>query len=151
VVSSSFMRVGLFKSPLRVVAGFLLRSREAQARRAGDKARELLDQKRILRRQERELANRKQELTQMKRQVAHLRAENERLRQQPPALPHDPPLPQHEFGPKLMAVCVNLARRVGLRACVACLEIVGDWLGVTIRLPDWTTVRTWLMRAGKTR
>jgi hypothetical protein len=48
----------------------------------------------------------------------------------------------------MISVCVNLARRIGFRPGVACLQIVCDWLGVTARLPEWTTVRTWLMRAG---
>jgi len=48
----------------------------------------------------------------------------------------------------MICLCVNLARRIGLRPTVDCLKIVFDWLGVTERLPEWTTVRTWLMRAG---
>jgi len=48
----------------------------------------------------------------------------------------------------MISVCVNLARRIGLRPTVDCLQIVFDWLGVTERLPEWTTVRTWLMRVG---
>jgi hypothetical protein len=63
-------------------------------------------------------------------------------------LPHDPPLAHHQFGPKMISVCVNLARAVGLRPTVACLKIVFEWLGVTETIPEWTTVRTWLMRAG---
>jgi hypothetical protein len=89
-----------------------------------------------------------QELADMKLQVAQLKAENERLRRRPPVLPHDPPLPQHGFGPKMISVCVNLARKIGLRASVTCLQIVLDWLGMSARLPEWTTVRTWLMRVG---
>ena len=57
-------------------------------------------------------------------------------------------LPYHEFGPKLICLCVNLARAVGLRASITCLEIVFEWLDVDARLPVWTTVRTWLMRLG---
>ena len=48
----------------------------------------------------------------------------------------------------MMAVCVNLAQASGLRSSVRCLRIVLVWLGMAARLPDWTTVRTWLMRAG---
>ena len=48
-------------------------------------------------------------------------------------LPHDPPLRHHEFGPKMISVCVNLARTIGLRPTVTCLEIVFDWLGVNER------------------
>jgi hypothetical protein len=48
----------------------------------------------------------------------------------------------------MISVCVNLAMKVGLRASVRCMEIVMDWLEVNVRLPVWTTVRTWLMRLG---
>ena len=48
----------------------------------------------------------------------------------------------------MISLCVNLARRIGLRPTVDCLQIVFDWLDVAERLPEWTTVRTWLMREG---
>ena len=38
---SSFIRVGQYKSPLRVVAGILLRSRETQAERVLQKSEEI--------------------------------------------------------------------------------------------------------------
>ena len=148
MVVSSFIRVGLFKSPLRVVAAILLRSRETQAQRASQKSQEIQDQKRINQQQQRVISNAEEELAQNRMEIAQLRARNQRLRQQPPVLPHDPPLPHHEFGPKMISLCVNLARRIGLRPTVACLQIVFDWLGVAERVPEWTTVRTWLMRAG---
>lgn len=145
---SSFIRAGLFKSPFRVVFGFLLRSRETQARRARQKSEEIQDHKRIAQRQQRIIAELEQKLAEAKLQITQLKAESQILQRQVPLLPHDPPLPYHRFGPKMISVCVNLARRVGLRSCVSCLEIVFDWLGVTGELPDWTTVRTWLMRVG---
>lgn len=148
MATSSFIRVGLFKSPVRVVAAFLLRSRETQVRRASEKSQEIQDQKRINQQQQRVIANAEAELAQKALEIAQLRAENQRLREQPPVLPHDPPLAHHEFGPKMISVCVNLARTIGLRPTVTCLKIVFDWLGVTARLPEWTTVRTWLMRVG---
>ena len=145
---SSFIRVGLFKSPIRVVAAFLLRSRETQAQRAHAKSEEIENLKKTIEQQQRIIADKEQELARTRLLVAQLSAEKQRLREQPPVLPHDPPLPHHEFGPKMISVCVNLARAIGLRPTVNCLEIVLDWLGVTGRLPDWTTVRTWLMRVG---
>jgi len=148
VGSSSFIRVDSFKSPLRLVAAFLLRSRETQATRARGKSQEIRDLKRIHQRQQQVIANAKEELARKSLEIGQLKAENQRLRQQPAVLPHDPPLPHHEFGPKMISLCVNLARRMGLRPTVACLQIVFDWWGVTERLPAWTTVRTWLMRVG---
>ena len=145
---SSFIRVGQYKSPLRVVAGILLRSRETQAERARQKSEEIERLRRFIQQQQRDLDKADEELAEMKRRIAQLEIENDGLRRQPPVLPHDPVLPNHEFGPKMISVCVNLAMKVGLRASITCLEIVMDWLGTSVRLPTWTTVRTWLMRLG---
>lgn len=146
--SSSFIRAGRYKSPSRVVIGFLLRSRETQAKRARRKSEEIERLRRRNRQQQRMLEQASEEQADLRRQLARLQIENEQLRKQPPVLPHDPVLPHHEFGPKLISVCVNLAMRVGLRASITCMEIIRDWLGATLRLPVWTTVRTWLMRVG---
>ena len=138
----------MFKSPLRVIAAFLLRSRDTQARRASGKSQEIENFKRIQQQHQRDLANVVEELAQKRLEIAQLKVEIQRLQEQPPVLPHDPPLPCHQFGPKMISMCVNLARTVGLRTSITCLQTILDWLGVSLRLPHWTTVRTWLMRAG---
>jgi len=145
---SSFIRVGQYKSPLRVVAGILLRSRETQAERTRQKSEEIERLRRFIQQQQRDLDKANEELAAKKHRIAQLEIENDSLRRQPPVLPHDPVLPNHEFGPKMISVCVNLAMKVGLRASITCLETVMDWLGTAVRLPAWTTVRTWLMRLG---
>jgi hypothetical protein len=148
VESSSFIRAGQYKSPWRVLAGILLRSRDTQSERARRKAEEIKQLNRLNQRQERALANANAELAEQRFQIAQLKTENQRLRQQPAVLPHDPPLPNHKFGPKMISVCANLAMKVGLRASIKSMELVMDWLGIKVRLPVWTTVRTWLMRLG---
>ena len=145
---SSFIRVGLFKSPIRVAAAFLLRSRETQAQRASEKSQEIEDLKRIIQQMQRIQTTTEEERAQDRREFAQLKAEIQRLREQPSVLPYDPPLPHHQFGPKMISVCVNLARAVGLRATVTVLQIALDWLGASARLPQWTCVRIWLMRVG---
>lgn len=47
-----------------------------------------------------------------------------------------------------MSVCVNVARRVGLRATEIVLRMVFEWLGIATSVPDWTTIRTWMQRLG---
>ena len=145
---SCSLLVRQFKSPIRVVAAVLLRSRNTQARRARAKALEIERLRRDREEHRRLIAELRQELADDRFRRRQLEAENDQLRQQPPVLPDDPPLPHHEFGPQMMAVCVNLARAVGLRRSTRCLEIVFDWLGVTQKIPDWTSVRIWLMRVG---
>ncbi len=145
---SSFIRVREFKSPLRIVAAVLLRSRETQANRAGQKSEEIKNLKQIEQQHLRVIAKMEQTIGEKNLQIAQLNVEKQQLQRQPPVLPHDPILPHHEFGPKMIAMCVNLGAKVGLRASVNCLEIVFDWLGADAKLPDWTTVRTWMMRVG---
>lgn len=145
---SSFSRVGQYKSPLRVLAGIFLRSRETQAQRARDRQKDIEELRRIRQQQQRDIAQANEQLAEQKRQIARLQIENQQLRQQSCVLPHDPVLPGHEFGPKMISVCVNLAMNIGLRASITCMETVMNWLDVSLRLPVWTTVRTWLMRLG---
>lgn len=63
-------------------------------------------------------------------------------------LPDDPPLVGHRYGLKMMSLCVNVARRVGLRATEAVLRIVFEWLGIVAAVPHWTAIRTWMQRLG---
>lgn len=145
---SSFIEVGKFKSPLRTVAAVLLRSRETQRNRVEAKSAEIRELKPTAQKQLHVIAKMEQEIAQKDFEIAELKAKIQGLQRQPPVLPHDPPLPHHEFGPKMIALCVNLGPKVGLRASITCLEIVFDWLGADAKLPDWTTVRTWMMRVG---
>ena len=77
---SSFIRVGLFKSPIRVVAAVLLRSRETQAKRAAEKSLEIEELKLIKEQQRQVIASQERDLAEMKLLVAQLEAENRRQR-----------------------------------------------------------------------
>jgi hypothetical protein len=48
----------------------------------------------------------------------------------------------------MISVCVQLAKRIGLRASTVALKIVLDWLSIPARIPCWTSVRQWLCRLG---
>jgi hypothetical protein len=148
VQASSFIRAGSFKSPLGIVAGFLLRSRDTQAKRAKDRGQEIQRLEKIIQQQQRTIEEQAEQLGKKISQIAHLEIEREQLRKQPPMLPDDPPLPHHKFGPKMISLCVNLARRIGLRATPDVLKMFLDWLQVDTKLPDWTAVRTWIQRVG---
>ena len=138
-----------FKSCLSVTAGFLLRSREVQARRAKELAEENRKLQQVNQQQERTIRKSAQQLAEEKVENLKLKAETERLRQQRPTLPDDPRLPHHEFGPKMISLCVNLSREIGLRPTCSALKIFFDWLGASPeKLPERTTIRNWLMRVG---
>jgi len=115
VGTSWFKEVKQFKSPLCVVAEFLLRSRETQAERARKRAQAIQQLRKTLAQQPADCDKQCEGLAGEDRQISRLKAERRQLRTQPPTLPDDPPLPGHEFGPKMISLCVNLARRTGLR------------------------------------
>jgi hypothetical protein len=131
-----------------VVAGFLHRSRETQKRR-------VQWWKLRCRQQERQVALSKAaelaalaEVAKLREQARESQAELERLKSQPVQLPSDPPLPKHRYGARMIALCVNLAQKVGLRGTPVVLQTLWDWLGVKAKVPHWTAVRGWLQRLG---
>jgi hypothetical protein len=63
-------------------------------------------------------------------------------------LPDDPPVGNHGYGARLISLCVNLARQVGLRAAESALRTVFEWLGCSERVPHWTSIRGWMQRLG---
>ena len=141
-------RARQFKSPLPVVAGFLLRSRETKA----TKCRQLRDENNELKEQ---LEQQTQKVQQQEEEIARIKREVEilRLQQYAPstgsiALSEDPPVGSHGYGARMVTLSVNLARSVGLRGAARVMETFFDWLGVEQKTPDWTTIRSWLGRLG---
>lgn len=138
-----------YKSPLSVVAGFLLRSRQTQAERAKRRTQEIQQLKKSLEQQRQTIREQHEQLAENDSQIARIEIENQRLRKQSPTLPVDPRLRHHEFGPKMISLCVNLSREIGLRPTCSALKIFFDWLGASPeKLPERTTIRNWLMRVG---
>lgn len=133
---------------MRVVVGFLLRSRENKARRARELKEEVQRLKETNQKLQERIAELGESYSSMEEENSRLRNENARLRSQPPTLPDDPALPNHEFGPRMISLAINCARTVGLRASERVLEHVRDWLGVDYRIPSWTAIRSWLLRMG---
>jgi hypothetical protein len=138
-----------FKSPLPVVAGFLLKSRESKAakcRRLRDENSEL---KRQLQQQSQQLQQQEQEIARFRRQVQELEMwqymESTRW---PIVLPDDPPIGSHGYGARMVTLSANLARSVGLRGAARVVATFFKWLGIQRKTPDWTTIRGWLGRLG---
>jgi hypothetical protein len=48
----------------------------------------------------------------------------------------------------MISLCVNLASTIGLRAAESALRIVFEAFGIQEKIPDWTSIRTWLCRFG---
>ena len=144
---SSSISIDQFKSPLRVTARRLLKSRLTQFRRARKRA-ELIQELR------KDLANMHRKQQELSRRLLQATAEVQRLRTEmardetPMQLPDDPNLPHHSFGATMISVCVRLACAVGLRASEQVLKIFIEAFGIDEKIPNWTTIRTWLCRLG---
>lgn len=138
-----------FKSPTGVVVRFLLRGREAKARRCRELKERLDDAGRRLRRAENEIKRQRQEIDEWKRRARRLETEK-RIEAQatPPSLPEDPPLGSHGFGARTVSLAVNVGRAVGLRGAERCLRMFFEWLGVDRKVPHFTTIRGWMQRVG---
>ncbi len=137
-----------FKSPLRVVAQVLLRSRENKAQKCRDLKVQLEEAKRVIARQDRESQRQKEENHALQARIRRLEDQSRKQTQTGCRLPEDRPLKGHKFGPRMIRLAVNLARIVGFRPTERVLDTVWEWLGVKQPLPDWTTIRTWLLRVG---
>lgn len=111
-----------YKSPRRVVLGFLFRSRETQLdlkRRAQEQCLQLEKQ---LQQQSQQMKNLQQETSRLKRQVQVLEYEFAEAAKKPLTLPVDPPLKGHCYGPRLVSLAVNMAQLVGLRSSTRVME-----------------------------
>lgn len=140
-----------YKSSFYEVARGLLRSRRNQANRAESLSEQLRLQKELHSQLERQQLQTQRQLQQTREQLCQAQQENQRLRNQTVVLPDDPPLPNQSYGPRMISLCIRLAKRVGFRASVDALKILLDWLGIKSRIPCWTSVRTWLCRVGVDR
>lgn len=148
MVTSSYKQAQQYKSRPSVVAGFLYRGRATQKRRGRLWQLRCEQQERQV---ELAAAAERQALAQvatLNERVRQLEAENKQLKSRPLQLPSDPPLPKHQYGPRLIALCVNLVQKIGLRSTPGVLKIFWDWLGITAKVPHWTAVRGWLQRLG---
>lgn len=96
------------------------------------------------------LEEEKKKHQQAQERIARLEQEIQTLQESTPQvqLPDDPPLPYHQYGPRLMTLCVNLVRAVGFRGSVRALKQMREWLGVDFDIPTWQTIRDWMRRHG---
>ena len=140
--------VGQYSSSLYETARGLLRSRNNQAKRAEEQARQTRELKLRNSQLTEELQESKKQLDQTRQLLRQQRQENEEFRQQPVMLPSDLPLPHHSYGPKMISLCLNLCKQVGFRPAATALKMVFDWLGIDAKIPSWDSMRCWSCRVG---
>ena len=145
---SSYNEVRKYRSPLRVVAAMLWRSRESLARRLEKCKKDVAELCQHKQQQHARLQRAEEEIEVFKQQVCELKVEIQSLENQPLRLPIDPVLPCHHYGPKMIALSINLAQKVGLRRAESALQLFHDAYGIETKVPCWTTIRTWMQRVG---
>ena len=138
----------VFKSPLRTVVRFLLRSRDLKAEKCRRLKRRLDETNLLLGCRELELDQTTAQLRQLQRQVRQLVAQKNITRGTQIDLPADPPIGTHGYGARMVCLAVELAQAVGFRGAERVLRIVFDWLGVEQKLPSFSTIRHWIQRLG---
>lgn len=145
---SSYKKVRGYRSRLRVVAAMLWRSREVHAQRAERFKKQVAELFEQNQQQEALLLLANRETDQLRAQIRNLQAKVQTLEEQPSRLPADPVLPCHHYGPKMIALSINLAQNGGLRSAESALQLVHDTYGIVGKVPHWTTIRTWMQRVG---
>jgi hypothetical protein len=144
--------IGQCKSRLSAIARSLLESRNRWKEVAQQRLREALELRKEIEAGEKERDFLQNALDDSKQECDRLREDLQRSQEtRSIELPDDPPLPHHQFGPRLIELCVNIARMVGLRASIRAMKEFFDWLGIKVRLPTWQAVRNWMQRLGIAR
>ena len=145
---SSHIRIRKYRSPLRVVAAMLWRSRESIARRLEKCKKEIAELCKQRKQDQALLQQAKDEAESLRRELRELEIKVQTLENQPARLPIDPVLPCHHYGPRMVALAINLARESGLRSAESALQLFHDTYGIIGKVPHWTTIRTWMQRVG---
>jgi hypothetical protein len=147
VSTSWYEKVKEFKSPVHVVAAFLLRSRETQLAKVSQLSELVAELQLQVGQQQQQLQQKQEEIDTLRQRVVE--AERRRAQaEQSVNLPDDPPIGTHGYGARMISLAVNLARSVGFRGAVRTLQVFFHWLGIDRALPSRTTIRNWLQRLG---
>jgi len=140
-------KIKQFKSPVRVVSTFLLRSRETQAAKNRQLQKALAEVRTQLEQKSQQLRRRQQTIDALQERTTQLEKQLDEASQSV-NLPEDRPLATHGYGARMISLAVNLARSVGLRAAERVLQLFFDWLGIRQDTPTRTSIRNWLQRLG---
>jgi hypothetical protein len=147
VGTSWYQQAKEFKSPLHVIAAFLLRSRETQLARVSQLGQQVAALHSQVEQLQRQLLQNQQKIETLTQRAIEAEKQREQA-QQSVNLPEDPPLGTHGYGARMIALAVNLARSVGLRGAARALRVFFRWLGLERAIPSRTSIRNWLQRLG---
>jgi hypothetical protein len=149
VLSSWTIYISKCKSGLSAIARSCFLGREAAKERLR-KIRQQQEEARVeAARKEAQISRLEQLEQQSQAQIAELTAE--RAQPQTTALSLGEAPPEMQYGARLIELCINLARVLGLRPTVHALEIFFQWLEAEVAIPAYQTVGTWMQRLGLAR
>jgi len=142
-----YEKVKKFKSPIRVVAAVLLRSRETQKSRVCELNQRITELQSQVAQQWQQLEEQQRRMEVLQQRAVEAERQQDQARQSV-SLPEDPPLGTHGYGARMISLAINLARSVGFRGAVRAMEVFFQWLGVEQAIPGRTSIRNWLQRLG---
>ena len=136
-----------FKSPLHVIAAFLLRSRETQLEKVRKLSQQVDELQSQVEQQQQQLQQKQEEIDRLVQRAVEAEKQRDQAKRSV-NLPEDPPIGTHGYGARMISLAVNLARSVGFRGAVRTLQVFFQWLGVDRAIPSRTSIRNWLQRLG---
>ena len=143
-----FTRVSQYKSSIYEIARGVLQSRNRQAEINREQSRKVSElQIRVEQLSDQLQLNRKL-VAQSQQELESQQRENEQLRRQPIRLPSDLPLTHHQYGPKMISLCLNLCKEIGFRPSETAIKIIFEWLRIDAKVPSWDSIRCWACRVG---
>jgi len=101
-----------------------------------------------LKRSNEELRQDNRRLPEQAATLQKVQEENELFKQKPISLPADLPCKGHSFGPKMIAMLIEVAKRVGFASAAKVVRLVFDFLNIGAKLPTGEAIRTWARRIG---
>jgi flagellar motor protein MotB len=147
VGTSWYEKVQEFKSPLHVVAAFLLRSRETQLAKVSQLSQQVGELQSQIEQQQQRLSQQQQQIDTLRQRAVEAEKQRDQAKQSV-NVPEDPPIGTHGYGARMISLAVNLARSVGFRGTVRALHVFFQWLGIDQAIPGRTSIRNWLQRLG---
>ncbi len=145
--TSWYEKVQEFKSPLHVIAAFLLRSRETQLANVRQLSQQVEEFQSQIEQQQQQLQQKQEEIDTLAKRAVEAEKQRDQAKHSV-NLPEDPPIGTHGYGARMISLAVNLARSVGFRGASRMLQVFFEWLGIDRAIPGRTSICNWLQRLG---
>lgn len=137
-----------YKSSIYEICRTLLHSRTNKAEKVEQLAAEIEHLRQVNQQLSLDLQQARNDASESRQLYERTMLENQQLKERPIQFPSDLPLPKHTYGPKIICLCVTLAKRIGFRSANAALKIVFEFLKITDKAPSHDSIRMWSCRIG---